>query len=301
MENSKIEWTDHTFNPWIGCEKVSPGCANCYAEAQDHRWNRDYRWGKGRLRDRTSSDNWHKVTKWDREAKADGVIRKVFVASMADWLDPSVPEAWRADLMTLIKSCQNLVFLMLTKRPEFLRQAEKLYWPGGPLKNVWLGATVEDQKRLKLRVPLLKKVNAVKRFLSVEPLLERVSFRWMIMNERPNPTGHLDILKGIHQVIVGGESGVKARPFVVDWARSLRDECREEGVSFFMKQMGAWVMDHNDQGFDGDTPSQWPDTVHPERKTEGSQGDLIRVYLSNIKGNIIDDFPADLRIREFPQ
>lgn len=137
-ENSKIGWTDHTFNPWIGCTKVSPGCAHCYAESlMDHRWGR-VRWGKGQPRVRTVESNWAKVRQWDRKAERDfdayehwqdagrefpwlhDIPRRprVFCASLADWLDEEVPIEWLQDLLALVMECPHLDFLMLTKRPQ---------------------------------------------------------------------------------------------------------------------------------------------------------------------------------------
>lgn len=151
-ENTKIEWCDHTFNPWIGCAKVSPGCANCYAEREDDRfgWTPEG-WGKGKPRKRTSVANWVKVEKWNRIAGADllaasHILRdekagdhnvawakavhrpRVFVASLSDWLDPEVPIEWLADLLDLVRRCPHVDFLMLTKRLElFFSRLEKAH------------------------------------------------------------------------------------------------------------------------------------------------------------------------------
>ena len=119
-ENSKIQWTDHTFNPWIGCQKVSPGCTNCYAEALDERWRPGRtRWGPKSERTRTSPANWRRVLQWDREAKAAGERARVFCASLADvFEDRAELRPWRADLFKLIDATQHLDWLLLTKRPE---------------------------------------------------------------------------------------------------------------------------------------------------------------------------------------
>lgn len=153
MKNSHIEWTDHTFNPWVGCTKVSPGCANCYAEARDQRFAEGKHWGEGAPRQRTSAANWKQPLKWDRDAKesyatylqAEDGWRKqgveyhrprVFCASLADWLDDEVPIEWLADLLYLISQCHNLDWLLLTKRPEnFLSRLKsaaevKIAWSG---------------------------------------------------------------------------------------------------------------------------------------------------------------------------
>jgi len=117
-ENSKINWTTHTFNPWIGCTKVSPGCLHCYAETlMDTRYGR-VKWGAGNPRSRTAPSNWKKVRSWNNRAGRDGVRPRVFCASLADWLDDEVPLEWLADLLGLISQTTNLDWLMLTKRPE---------------------------------------------------------------------------------------------------------------------------------------------------------------------------------------
>jgi protein gp37 len=141
MKNSHIEWTDHTFNPWIGCTMVSPGCVNCYAWARDVRFAGGVHWGNGAPRQRTSADNWKQPFKWDREAKAaheaavDAIIAvgggaampprrpRVFCASLADWLDDEVPIEWLADLLKLIHDTPNLDWLLLTKRPQNWKDA----------------------------------------------------------------------------------------------------------------------------------------------------------------------------------
>ena len=116
-ENSKIEWTDHTFNPWMGCMKVGPGCDGCYAEnLMDHRYGR-VRWGAGEPRVRTSTANWRKPVQWNRDASGrDGDRPFVFCASLADVFDNEVDPLWRADLFALIDATPNLVWLLLTKR-----------------------------------------------------------------------------------------------------------------------------------------------------------------------------------------
>ena len=117
-KNTNIEWCDHTWNPWIGCTKISPGCLNCYAEnLMDTRWKR-VRWGRGNPRQRTSEANWRQPLLWDQEAKKAGERRKVFCASLADVFDPEAPDQWRSDLFALIEQTGSLDWLLLTKRPE---------------------------------------------------------------------------------------------------------------------------------------------------------------------------------------
>ncbi len=266
-EMTKIEWADHTFNPWRGCTKVSPGCAHCYAEAHDNRFGGGH-WGKGAPRQRTSAANWNQPLKWHREEEAKRVSHeefvsnrrpRVFCASLADWLDDEVPAAWLFDLLTLIHKTPNLDWLLLTKRPENwqsrLRAAagqctvdplditDRIYaWLEGSRiwSNIWIGTTVEDQQRLDERIPELLKIPACVRFLSCEPLLGPIDFAkggcaaWMGL---------------IEWVICGGESGPHARPMHPDWARSLRDQCAAAGVPFFFKQWGEWFPGHTNDGF----------------------------------------------------
>lgn len=260
MENSKIEWTTHTFNPWVGCTKVSPGCLNCYAEADmDHR--RGFaRWGKGNPRRKTSQTNWKEPLKWNEKAKGLKERPRVFCASLADVFDIEVPVEWRHELANLISRTPHLDWMILTKRPENFKP-----WVNfGLFSNVWLGVSVEDQKRADERIPILQSSPALVRFLSVEPLLERIDIskylphwacqtchsrvcsheldlenqlctpgcrsKWAVEHGH-NTTGKIDL------VIVGGESGSKKRPFEADWARELKAQCQAVGVPFFMKQM----------------------------------------------------------------
>lgn len=273
-ELTKISWTDHTFNPWTGCTKVSPGCANCYAEGWAKR-SGIVQWGKGKSRRRTSASNWNMPIKWNREAGeniedalhdfgADQYVApprpRVFCASLADWLDDEVPIEWLVDLLELIHATPHLDWLLLTKRPENWydriiramidsRMAKLIEFPiwlyewksGTPPANVWIGTTVEDQKRADDRIPELLSIPARVRFLSCEPLLEPVHFSNSFgkLSSREIPDGPNRGWLGLHWVIVGGESGPGFRQFNPDWARSLRDQCRAAGVAFHMKQMGG--------------------------------------------------------------
>jgi protein gp37 len=279
MKNSHIEWTDHTFNPWIGCTKVSPGCAHCYAEARDQRFAEGKHWGEGAPRQRTSESNWRQPLKWNREAaRAEEMDHgtgaslrrpRVFCASLADWLDDEVPIEWLADLLRLIQATPNLDWLLLTKRPEnwaarfnevrlLLNSVPNsnpfFFWlvgwiDGTPPANVWVGTSVEDQARADDRIPKLLQIPACIRFLSCEPLLERIGlYEWLF-----DPTPETRTFEGrrqmkvvakadsgLHWVIAGGESGANARPMHPKWARSLRDQCAAAGVPFFFKQWGEW-------------------------------------------------------------
>lgn len=242
-ENSKIEWTDHTFNPWIGCTKVSPGCDHCYAEAWDRRFavsGHAMRWGDKALRTRTSAANWRLPLKWDKQSEADGVRRKVFCASLADVFDNAVPPEWRAALFALIAGTPHLDWLLLTKR--IGNVAKMIEAPGmqkcGLPPNVWLGATVVDQEEADRDIPKLLAVPARVRFLSIEPMLGPIDLDAALWRYE----GPMHIRReALHWVICGGESGAGARPISPDWARRLRDQCKAAGVAFLFKQWGEWL------------------------------------------------------------
>lgn len=251
-ENSKIEWTDHTFNPWVGCTKLTPACDNCYAEGWAKRTGHPELWQKERRR--TSPGNWKLPLKWEREAAAAGRRARVFCASLADVFDNQVPPAWRTDLFALIRSTPNLDWQLLTKRPENIAKMLPADWGDG-YPNVWLGTTAEDQTRANHRVPLLLRVQAKVRFLSCEPLLGPVDLRRIGMVDE-GEQDCLDALTGeqfsvrtgcevaqhpgLDWIIAGGESGPRARPSHPDWFRSLRDQCAAAGVPFLFKQWGEW-------------------------------------------------------------
>jgi len=222
-ENSKIEWCDHTFNPWVGCTKISPACDHCYAENWAKRTGQAALWMGDRRR--TSFDNWHKPLLWNHRAKVAGTRHRVFCASLADVFDNQVPEGWRADLWALIADTPSLDWLLLTKRPQNIYKMLPPTWCADGWPNVWLGTTVENQQEADRRIPYLRAIQATVRFLSCEPLLDPI---W------PD-------LTGIHWVIAGGESGGGARVMAPDWARSLREQCAMADVPFFMKQMGGTV------------------------------------------------------------
>ena len=248
-ENTKIEWTDHTFNPWEGCQKVGPGCDHCYAETRNARFGGGVavNWGPGAPRRRTSVANWQLPLKWDKLSEQwvrnGGPRTRVFCASLADVFDNAVDPAWRADLFALIRSTPNLDWLLLTKRignaHEMIGEAliQLGTRPGGagptsllpswPWPNVWLGATLASRLEMLRDAAKLKATPAAVRFWSVEPMLGDFG---------ELPPGSLP-----DWVICGGESGPGARPMHPDWARGLRDQCAAAGVPFLFKQWGEWL------------------------------------------------------------
>jgi len=225
-ENTKIEWCHHTFNPWIGCQKVSPGCDHCYAETlMDTRYGR-VEWGPHGKRVRTSEENWKKPLRWAKAARAGDDRPRVFCASLADVFDNKAPAAARDDLFALIKYTPELDWLLLTKRPENMRKMLPADWGNG-WPNVWLGTTCEDQEHYYLRYKHLSATPAVLRFISYEPALDWLRIDWV-----PSPR----VFKP-DWLICGGESGHGARTMDPAWARMVRDHCARFDIAFFMKQM----------------------------------------------------------------
>lgn len=263
-ENTAIEWADRTFNPWIGCTKVSPACDHCYAESWARRTGQPQLW-QGERR-RTTASNWQQPLKWNRKAEQTGRRDRVFCASLADVFDNQVPPEWRADLWSLIGETPHLDWLLLTKRPQNARamiQAARRDILGSPdiedqhvdwpWPNVWLGTTVENQAEADRRIPHLLAVPARVHFLSCEPLLGPVDLTDITWpKDRPtfpetddlsDARSALHLVEGsrIDWVITGGESGPGARPSHPDWFRTLRDQCAATGVTFFHKQNGEWI------------------------------------------------------------
>ena len=221
-ENSKIEWCDHTFNPWIGCTKVGPACDFCYAESLSNRYGW-VTWGPHGERKRTSPANWRKPIAWDKAAAKAGVRHRVFCASLADWLDNQVPAQWREDLALLIDETPNLDWLLLSKRIQNFDKHAPWHSDNLP-SNVWLGITCASQDEFDRDYPKLAAVNARVRFISYEPALAPLLD---IGGIRPLPS----------LIICGGESGSRARMMDPKWARDIRDACKTHGIAFFMKQM----------------------------------------------------------------
>lgn len=257
MENSKIEWTHHTFNPWWGCMKVSEGCKNCYAETLDRRLGAGQHWGPSSERKPMAEKYWNQPERWNRAAAAAGRRDRVFCASMADVFEdhPQVVDI-RRRLFRLILGTPSLDWLLLTKRPENInRLIPELFHAEFP-PNIWLGTSVENQENLITRVPHLIQAPGAIKFLSCEPLLGSLNFSSAI-----NVEG-IDFRK-ISWIIVGGESGKEARPMHPDWASHIRNVCITLGMPFFFKQWGEYLpaCQLTDDQVHG--PRYWPEVKFP--------------------------------------
>jgi protein gp37 len=243
MGRTTIAWCDFTFNIWWGCFKVSPGCTNCYAATFDrrvHGVDTDH-WERTGSRRFMTDAYWMQPLKWNAAAKAAGVRYRVFCGSMCDWAEkhpnPEINrqmDAYRGRLFELIRMTPHLDWLLLTKRPE--NAAEYLPWMVAsndnrevmPWHNVWLGTTAENQEYADARIPLLLKSRAVVHFLSLEPLLGPINLVYHFADMACKASDAW--------VIAGAESGHHARPCEVEWLRSIRDQCTEAEVAFFLKQ-----------------------------------------------------------------
>ena len=225
---SKIEWTDHTFNPWTGCTKVSPGCDHCYAESWAKR-SGQVKWGNS-PRKRTTADYWKGPRIWNKRASTfvaqHGRRQRVFCASLADVFDNKAEPGWRRDLFALIQDCADLDWLLLTKRPQNIVKMLPADWGDG-YPNVWIGTTAEDQERYDQRWPVLAAVPAAVRFISYEPAIGPL--RLAAHGAQPD------------WLICGGESGGGGRPMHGQWARDIIDDCRKAGVAPFLKQWGSYA------------------------------------------------------------
>jgi protein gp37 len=327
-DNSAIEWTEATWNPTVGCTKVSEGCDNCYAERLvEGRMRHRYPHGFGMVR--VHSDRVNLPLRWRRP-------RLVFVNSLSDVFHERIPNEWRVEIFAVMAAARRHTFQVLTKRPGPMasllsrpsfrdavrdRAMGKVFrdpewnWEW-PLPNVWLGTSVENQKWADVRIPKLLQTPAAVRFLSCEPLLGELDLGpWLhgwqcsgnggcgwrgqaghwgrlgevgfdgrhgvyvcpscgARRETDDGPGPYRVNLGIDWVIVGGESGPGARPMDIEWARDIAKQCIYNDVPLFVKQLGA-------RPYYIDTDDPWP--------------------CRDAKGGDINEFPADLRVREYPR
>lgn len=246
-QNSKIEWTHHTANLWHGCTKVHEGCDNCYAEALAKRWGNDI-WGNDKPR-REIKSVWRELDKMQDAAKKANEMHRVFVGSMMDIFEKPMPlvdskgepvfeagisigtQHLRFELFNNIleRKYQNLIFLLLTKRPSNINKYIPESWKTNPPENVMFGTSPVNQETANKLIPQLLEVKG-KRFLSVEPQLDEIDFKKV-------PSDITKHWTGIDWVIQGGESGHHKRPFNLDWAYKMKEQCKSVGVPYFFKQI----------------------------------------------------------------
>jgi protein gp37 len=263
-DKSTIEWTEATWNPVTGCDYVSPGCEHCYALALARRLKA---MGNPRYQvdgnPRTSGpgfgltlheDQLDLPLRWKRS-------RHVFVNSMSDLFHEEVSEEFIARVFRVMEEAGHHTFQILTKRP---RRMMRILGSQAELPNVWLGVSVESQEWANRRVPLLLGTEAAVRFVSAEPLIGPLDLNPWLPDRGPLASrgqGSIPRRKGspgIDWVIVGGESGPKARPMEADWARNLRDQCTSQGVAFFFKQWGGRTSKAGGRELDGRTWDELP-------------------------------------------
>lgn len=229
-EMSKIGWTDHSWNPWLGCSKVSDGCSRCYAESWAKRSGL-VEWGPDVPRRRTTGQTWATPLKWNAQHAAfereHGRRQRVFCASLSDIFDNQAPPQWRRDAFDVMVHTPHLDWLLLTKRVGNVEKMVPDPWKivGAWPRNIWLGATIVNREEMLRDAPKLAAVPAPVRFWSCEPLLEDLG---------TVPPGLLP-----DWVIAGGESGPHCRTAMLSWHRSLHTQCAVAGVPFFMKQLGG--------------------------------------------------------------
>jgi protein gp37 len=286
---TKIEWTNETWNPTTGCDKVSQGCKNCYAETVAKRF-----WVERKFTDVQMHEERLTIPmKWKQP-------KMIFVDSMSDLFHEAISFEFINHVFTVMSDVDQHIYQVLTKRPkrmlEFFEWKSKLHnFKWQPSNNVWLGVSCENQETADERIPLLLQVPAAVRFLSCEPLLGKIDLQ-QVKVKFLNAEFIIDVLEGttfskgdtqeIHWVIAGGESGHGARPMHPDWVRSLRDQCQAADVPFFFKQCGEWM--HLDPFY-----QLFPDYIMPRQKM---LTEYIKVGKSK-SGSLLDG----VEYKEFPK
>ena len=275
-ETTKIEWADHTWNPWVGCSKVSPGCKFCYMFRDGNR----YGWDPNVLR-RTKRPTFNKPLSWNRKAENKG--SRVFTCSWTDWFHKDA-DAWRADAWDIIRRCQNLTFMILTKRPERIAECLPDDWGAG-WPNVWLGVSAENEEQYRRRWRQLYQHPAAVYFVSMEPLLGPI--------EMEDPHDERSAIPD--WVIIGGESGgpKTSRPMRISWAEDIVSQCKAAGVPVFFKQTGAWG---EGPGKKGESLFVAPDGTTGEVGIDAPAGTVLMHYIG---GKDAHELPSG-KYLEFP-
>ena len=318
---TKIQWTDETWNPIVGCSRISEGCKNCYAAstAKSPRLQQFSQYQK--------VSNWDGTVEWVESQIYKPIgwkkPKRIFVCSMGDLFHENVPFEWIDRVMAVMCYCKHHIFQVLTKRPDIAHLYFNDYLPDVgpswkvvgkniavnfkrqiPLRNVWLGTSVENQKVAGDRILPLMETSAAIRFLSCEPLLENLDLsQWLpealgkgicdacgetgqLYAVDKSPVAGLAICTQCcprpDWILVGGESGTKARPCHQDWIRSIIQQCQIAKVSVFVKQLGSH-------------------SLVSQPYIQGVAQSHYRISLKNRKGGDFDEFPDDLKVRQFPQ
>ena len=330
-EQTKIAWCDSTVNFWEGCTKISAGCANCYAEARDKRFTGGIYWRLGRRRKSKSAVKaalalnrkpWicdvcsgdsdlhydHSCTGKPEDACHTANVswhrRRIFSLSLGDWLDDEVPIAWLTEMLDTIRQCDQVTWILCTKRPENFKERiarainhvtttpctgeafKHIQWMQGWVsgnripQNITVLTSVENQAMADARIPELLKIPAACRGLSLEPLLGLVDLNHV----------RRDLTAPLSWYIIGGESGPNSRPCNVDWIRSLVEQGKAAGVATFVKQLGAYpVIEFNDKN------------PLPTAVIVKEYAGKLTAYFSDKKGGNPAEWPADLRVQEWPK
>ncbi|KKN08327.1 hypothetical protein LCGC14_1057900 [marine sediment metagenome] len=287
---SKIEWlarpgtTPRSWNPITGCTRVSPGCENCYAETMSHRLNA---MGQPKYQGVTKpSGKWStNVYFHQKELCTPRLWKKpstIFVCSMSDLFHEGVQGEALDKIFDAMEDHYRHTYLILTKRPERMRDYLSKRWTGAfQPQFIWAGTSVEDQERADERIPLLLQVPAAVRFLSVEPLLGPVDFGWPKPTEVEAPEyATREYFHGPDWVIAGGESGPGARPCNIDWLQNIRDQCYEASVPFFMKQLGSLPVEPD---YDSTNPDDTAPIEDGHGRSKRSDPAILEAHGLNIR------------------
>jgi protein gp37 len=325
-QQSKIAWCSDTWNYWIGCSKISPECAHCYADELDEKRfsktlggstkeNPVRHWGKGAPRHLTSETTRTAPRRWNESplicnkcGQHDSLVtkpgsdcwqchggkferRRVFTGSLMDWADEEVPDSWRDDVFDLAEKCPDILFLFLTKRAynayRYLHRRYVQHNVEIP-RNFWVGMSWMKDRTADVRWML--RIPAAIRFLSVEPMLDEPCIFQAVQEDFK---GEFKGVKPIHWIILGGESGDKARPCNVEWIRRTLRICRNYGIAPFVKQLGSHVIAEDV------SLESWG--YRPTLADVDQARRQARVILKDPKGGDMAEWPEDLRVQDFPQ
>jgi protein gp37 len=291
---SSIEWTDRTWNPVRGCSVISPGCVNCYAMKQAHRFSGAGKPYEGLTKQTKAGPQWTGVVRTVEDALIEPLSwrkpSRVFVNSMSDLFHEGVPVAFIDEVFDVMARTPRHTYQILTKRADrmlaYMREGVER-----PLPNVWLGVSVEDQQHADERIPQLLQTPAAVRFISAEPLLGPVNLHVQYLTAGES-------WPALDWVIVGGESGRGARPCAEEWIQRVVQQCQSASVPVFVKQLGAYVVSE----YRTAPAEMMSDPEGARRDFSAPNGEVwaCRAGFRDRKGADPDEWPAELRVREFP-